>query len=175
MKYFFEFIIIGLFAMVVSRCCLSTYTYYKSTSDIYQERAISLAVSDFKRHRSFFSKNDVFEISKEMSDSTIVVSIKVADWALIPSKSDRAGMYSKVFPSQYITIGNKLFYWKDSTKAITQELLDLLDKHKLIDSTCMDQPQVMYSFNNDNEKGYIYTIDNKETHIVSKQKIKRFY
>lgn len=174
-KYVFEFLITALFVMVISRCSLPTHTYPNNTSDIYQECAISLAVSDFKKHRRLYSKHDVFEISKEISDSIIVVIIKVADWALIPSKFDKAGMYSRVFPSQYMIIGDKLFYWKDSTKVITQELLDLLDKHKLIDSTCMDQPHIIYSFNNDNEKGYVYIIDKKETRIVSKKRITGFY
>ena len=174
-KSFIQIAITGFFALVVSRCILPTYTSYNNASDIDQEKAIFLAVSDFKKNRRLYSKNDVFEISKDISDSIIVVIIKVADWGLVPSKYDKAGMYSRIFPSQFIEIENKLFYWKDSTKAISQDLLDLLDKHKRIDSTCMDQPYVMHSLNNDGEQGYVYFIDKKRNSIVSKQRFKGFH
>jgi hypothetical protein len=97
--------------------------------------AIQIAVKDFLHAGKLIKEDSVFDISiTNTSDDVLGVSIFGSTNKLLPTSKNIVGTSYKGFPTNYIEEGNKLFYWYDSTKNITADLIAELSRYKLIDS-----------------------------------------
>lgn len=131
-------------------CCFSQ----EKKTDV----AIQIAVKDFLHYRKLIKQDNVFSIRiTNVNDNILGVSITGTTNKLLPTPETKIGTSKKGFPTMYIIEGNKLFYWYDSTKNITTDLIAELSRYKHIDSINVSGFVGIPSFNRDDrQKGVDY-------------------
>jgi len=98
------------------------------------ENAIENSIIDFSHTSKLWKKNMVFSIKVTDLDEKIIVAIVAADdYDIYPRKENKIGTFDSIFPTKYVVKNNKLFYWNDSTQAITQDIISVLEKYNKID------------------------------------------
>ncbi len=122
------------------------------------DAAVHNAVLDFVNTSRWCKRDSVFIVyfPDTQSDSTIMVTIKVADEDALPSSNTRIGSYDPFFPTSFIEKKGNLFYWNDSSQTVSKELFEVLEKYNNIDYRYSDLPKIVGGVVNDNEAGTIY-------------------
>lgn len=127
-----------LFILFTSLICASC-VQWKSmiVSNGGQQQAIENAITDFVHSCSLFKQDSIFSVTMEDWGDVIVVGISgVIDenklythsHIYVGAEADSIGF----FPSQFLVVNEKLFYWHDPKQKITQELFDVLYKYDRI-------------------------------------------
>ena len=94
---------------------------------------IEIAINHFTK-TALFKKDSVFPISLQISKSLnrrIVTIIPWSEKKILVTKNVYVGSRGYA-PSRFIISNNKLFYWRDSTAALTQEALDVFRRFHLL-------------------------------------------
>lgn len=123
----FKIIIITVSVFLIEDCAVNkwrdTLTQTGSTND-----AINNAVKDFANTSKLCKKDSVFEVSLDsISDDIFRIVISVNDCDIYPTSKDTVGAYDPLFPTNYVVINEKLFYWNAPARTISQEILDIIE------------------------------------------------
>ncbi len=102
--------------------------------------AIHNAIIDFVNTNRLSKKDSIFYVILFDKDTTIwgVEIIGSDGEKLYPTPENKIGTNYPYFPTDYFEYKGKLFYWYDSTKYVTEELIKVLSKYDLIDSLNVD-------------------------------------
>lgn len=138
--------------------------------------AITNAILDFVNTSKWSKKDSVFMvfISDQLSDSVIMVKIKVADDDARPSLNTRIGSYDPFFPTSFIEMEEKLFYWNDPSQTVSKDLFEVLEKYNNIDYRYSDLPEIVGGVVNDNEAGTVYLFCKEDLTKYQKKDISSF-
>lgn len=97
--------------------------------------AIHNVIADFSHKSSLYRKNKVFSISiQEINEEKIVIGILPTRDKFLPMPEDTIGNNRGYIPTNFAEKDDKLFYWTDSTRILTKEVINILSKFDLIDS-----------------------------------------
>ncbi|HTD42290.1 MAG TPA: hypothetical protein VK671_16785 [Mucilaginibacter sp.] len=100
-----------------------------------QKDAIQNAITDFLKTDPLSKRDTVFSVRLEnIGDTILGVSILGYPDKLLPSSRNKIGTNYPNFPTNYVERNGKLFYWYDSDKSITEEIITVLNKYHKIDS-----------------------------------------
>lgn len=163
MKIFKGFLLSSL--ILITSCSVSVHTNKKMNEDKIIE-AIGIAIQDFIYREDYEDLADVFEIRILDTSKYIKFSIIPADDEIHLTKSIKPGVYSKSFPTRYIEVLGTLFFWNDSSKVITEDILHILNKYKWIDSTYVNYDVYIGGTINESPKGCIYTVSPYTMRII---------
>ena len=98
---------------------------------------IHIAINDFIRSpkpKNFWGKKTIYIHMHDVNDSIVgFILLHTENKELIKEGENIVGTYQTYFPTDYLEKGNKLFYWNDSTKAVTQEILDKLYQYNILE------------------------------------------
>ncbi len=99
-----------------------------------QDDAIKNAIYDFSH--SYKNKADsVFYIyTKNINQEVLGVNIFATYDKVLVSTEDSIKFSYRGFPTGYFENEGKLFYWHDSTRTVTNDLISALEKYNLIDT-----------------------------------------
>lgn len=93
------------------------------------------AIIDFAYTMDLY-KGDQFVIVRNREDSNDIYTFSLlSDFQIAALTKDTIGASSEYFPNRYIEVNNKLFLWVDKNAKITKEIVDILQKNNIIDST----------------------------------------
>lgn len=119
--------------------------------------AVNNAIIDFVHTSKISKKDSVFNVTvTDINEEKITITIGVADDVIYPNMKNIIGAYDNVFPTRYIVINDKLFYWNDTTQVITQEVFFILEKYNHIDYRWKEYPVIVGGVHNDRFKGVVY-------------------
>ena len=120
-------------------------------------------IIDFIHTAKLAKNNSVFNVSLiDIDQDILMIGITIPSDVIHPSCKNKVGTYDDVFPTQFIIKENKLFYWNDSTVAITQEIIDVLKRYNHIDFSWVDLPyEMIYVVHDDGIEGIVYFICKK--------------
>jgi len=98
--------------------------------------AVIIAINDFVDQCKESKKSNLFSIYLIDIDEEIVgIIFAKSDYPYLPTSATKIGTNDdKSFPTRYIRKEGKIFFWHDPQSFITQEIVDLLNEHNLIDS-----------------------------------------
>lgn len=101
-----------------------------------ESEAIEIAINDFLKKCNLRKDDKVFSVTvyNENPDYLGIIIFGVSWEKLFATPKIKIGEKT-TFPSRYIEKKGKLFYWDDSTKVLTKEMIDALARYKHIDST----------------------------------------
>jgi hypothetical protein len=100
-----------------------------------QNEAIHNAVVDFLHTDKLSKKDSVFSIRIiAINNHLLGMAIIGRRERISPTEKNRIGTNESYFPTRYLDIDGKLFYWYDSTHTVNKELIDALSKYKFLDS-----------------------------------------
>lgn len=103
------------------------------------EDAIKNAINDYLNSSSLRKHNSVFSVRLlNFKEEILGISIYGASEKLHVVKDGDTFKYSGL-PSNFIERGGKLFYWYDSTKTISPELINVLKKFNHIDTIILNE------------------------------------
>lgn len=92
-------------------------------------------IADFSHKSSLYRKNKVFSISiQEINEEKIVIGILPTEDKFLPMPEDTIGNKRNYIPTNFFVKEGKLFYWNDSNKSLSEEIVNLLHQFNLIDS-----------------------------------------
>lgn len=126
-RYFLLFILSFLFIGCSSwKGGLTAYGNY--------EVAINNAIIDYLNTSGLNKEFNTFHIIKSSNESIIGISINgdTNKWQLGDIK---IGDNRKYFPSRFKEVDGKLFYWSDSTVAVSDHIIHIMKKYNVIDTT----------------------------------------
>ena len=149
----------------ITSCSVSVLTN-KKTQDIKIIEAIYIAIQDFLDREDYEDLADVFEIRLLDTSKYIKFSIIPADDEIHLTKSIKPGVYSKSCPTHYIEMYGRLFIWNDPSRVITEDILQILNKYKWIDSTYVNYDVYIGGTINESPKGCIYTVSPYTMRII---------
>ncbi|NUY82748.1 hypothetical protein HUK80_17730 [Flavobacterium sp. MAH-1] len=109
--------------------------------------AIKFAISDFIQNKEFKKSEKVFSLNSRVFDNVIGISILANQEKLLISPSNKIGYVSLYFPSRFIERDGRLFYWSDSTSVLTEDMVKILSKYKVIDSSNINDVNVLPMMN----------------------------
>jgi hypothetical protein len=101
--------------------------------------------------------------SDQLSDSAIMVTINT-----------RIGSYDPFFPTSFIEVEGKLFYWNDPSQTVSKDLFEVLEKYNNIDYRYSDLPEIVGGVVNDNEAGTVYLFCKEDLRKYQKKDISSF-
>lgn len=138
--------------------------------------AVANAVMDFVNTSKWCKRDSVFmvDFSDQQLENAIMVTIKVADEDAFPSSNTRIGSYDPFFPTSFIEMKGKLFYWNDSSQTVSKELFEILEKYNNIDYRYSDLPEIVGGVVNENEEGTIYLFYKEDLTKYKKRDIAYF-
>jgi hypothetical protein len=97
--------------------------------------AVQNAIHDFLNTVKFNKKDRVFAVSiKDINDEILGVSISRDVNTLLVITEDSVEFSYHGFPTRYFEQGGKLFYWDDSTKNVTDDLIATFTRYDLVDT-----------------------------------------
>ena len=106
---------------------------------------------DFSNTSRYYKKDSVFSISfYDINQETIAVTILPYYNSLVLYPNDSIGQKSKSFPTHFIEMDNKLFYWYDFDEILKQSTIDKLIEYNIVyfansndfeipENTCIDE------------------------------------
>lgn len=101
-----------------------------------ENEAIEIAINDFLKSCYLRKYDNVFfVILYNENPNYLGVTIYGVDWEKIFVTPNTKIGEKSTFPTRYIEKGGKLFYWDDSTKVLTAEMVSVLSRYDHIDST----------------------------------------
>jgi len=125
--------LIIIFILCFSISCSSWKENIQQTGD--ENVAIHNVITDFTHKSSLYKKNNVFYISvNEIKSEKIIITVFPTQDKFLPEPEDTIGNNRGYLPTNFIEQGRKLFYWDDSTKVLTKEVVEILNTYNLIDS-----------------------------------------
>lgn len=131
---YYIFFIITLF--IIHSC--STWKKSLSTNgDI--DVAINNSITDFINTSKLFNTDSVFVINIIDQEDFYIIGIGGAVNKVYPYIRDTIGAKNDLFPTKYMVIEEKLFYWNDPDQGITQEIIDILSQYDAIDLAWRDR------------------------------------
>ena len=154
--------------------CYSQEKYIPQSTN-FAEFAIYEAITDFADNCRLFKQDSVFNVHVE--DTSRYVTLQrhqgILKWVCdsvytnilvieILGKRDKIGYYPNAvvgskgkLPSKYVIVKGKLFYWRDRDYPLTEEMLSVLKKYKVLTDMIYDGMLPEYSIN-DAQKGASY-------------------
>ncbi len=105
-----------------------------------KDQVIDNVIADYYFTNKRDIKNyDVFSISDRTEDQELVYQINIIPQENVYSitKEDSIGSFPKNFPTNYKYYKNKLFVWDDDRKPLTSDIINVLDKHDILDSVSL--------------------------------------
>ena len=104
-----------------------------------EKDAIQNAIYDFLNSGKFSNKDSVYNISiKDYNKQAWIISVYGSTNKLLISTVDSVNYNYSALAVDYRKIEGKLFYWYDSTKEVTPELLNTLIDYNMIDTTILN-------------------------------------
>lgn len=101
--------------------------------------AIQNAIKDFVNTSRLYNADSVFRVDfTEINDMIFGVTIMDATNKLYPTKNNKVGSNLPDFPTNFLVLNSKLFYWYDSTKSINNDIILILSEYNQIDSINVD-------------------------------------
>jgi hypothetical protein len=131
---YYIFFIIALFIM--PSC--STWKKSLSTSGSI-DVAINNSITDFINTSKLFKADSIFVIDITDQEDLYIIGIGGAVNKVYPYIRDTIGAKNDLFPTKYMVIEEKLFYWNDPDQGITQEIIDILSQYDAIDLAWRDR------------------------------------
>lgn len=185
MKNDFKNIILTIM-LIVMLCKCSSYkrTFYAGDGGI--ERGRMNAITDFvftyKTPRYYLKERkgkpfNVFWISNQVHDQYIFAIFPYSQGYLSLKVQDSLGKVPvSNFPNNYIIKGEKLFLWKDSLTPLNKEILNVIKKYGILDST--DVKKKLGVLSDDFEDTRMVIIDHRDKggwhYYVCKKNIEKF-
>lgn len=100
-----------------------------------QNTAINNAIYDFLYSGKLSKRDSVFYVyTKNISQEVIGVNILGTYDKVLVSTEDSISFSYSGFPTGYFENKGKLFYWHDSTKTVTDDLISTFTKYNLVDT-----------------------------------------
>ncbi len=100
---------------------------------------IKNAITDFLHSGKFNKRDTVFSVYLlNINENILGISISEESNKIAVITENNINYNYKAFPTNYIEENGKLFYWKDSTKAISTELVNKLYKMNRIDTAIIN-------------------------------------
>lgn len=116
-----------------STSCSSWKDNLHKTGD--ENNAIQNVISDFTQTSYLYKQHKVFSISlQEINQTKIVIGILPTEDKFLPMPEDTIGNKRNYIPTNFFVKEGKLFYWNDSNKSLSEEIVNLLHQFNLIDS-----------------------------------------
>ncbi|MEJ7609949.1 MAG: hypothetical protein WKF88_02090 [Ferruginibacter sp.] len=138
-----------------------------STNKIYyvnnrESDPIKIAIIDFLDYRKFRTDDTVFIITvKNIRESILGINIFAEKNKVAVISSDEKSYSYSSFPNNFIETNGKLFYWKDSTKQKSLELIAKLAKMDRIDTAIVGK-YLPNRIIDDSQKGVNYYFCNSD-------------
>lgn len=101
--------------------------------------AINNSIIDFINTSKLFKTDSIFVINITDQEDLYIIGIGGAVNKVYPYIRDTIGAKSDLFPTKYMVIEEKLFYWNDPDQGITQEIIDILSQYDAIDLAWRDR------------------------------------
>lgn len=122
--------------------------------------AIENCITDFLNTSKLIKSDSIFSVSLvENNQDILIVGIAVPSDIIRPSYKNKVGTYNDLFPTKFLIKENILFYWNDSTVAISQEILNTLERYNHIDFSRTElQYEMITGVHDDGVKGMVYYI-----------------
>jgi hypothetical protein len=118
--------------------------------------AINNTIADFLHTTKQRKTDTIFGIKITNINEKIVIGIGKADNKIYPRKENEIGTFDKVFPTRYTIKNGLLFYWSDTTQAITQEIISVLEEYNHIVFNWQDEYNLPPLVINDEAEGFVY-------------------
>lgn len=100
-----------------------------------ENNIIHNVITDFTHTSSLYRKNKVFHVSiRDIKNDIIVIGVFPSLSKFLPEPEDTIGNEKGYIPTNFVEQDGKLFYWRDSTKVLTKEVVEVFNKFNLIDS-----------------------------------------
>ena len=120
--------------------CLTFNSCSSWKKELKKERSLNAAihnvVMDFYNTSLLFKNHSVFSIRiSELNYNKLVIQVSPDQNKFLPEPLDTIGSFRGYLPTDYLIIEEKLFYWNDSTKILSKEIVNVLNKYNRIDST----------------------------------------
>lgn len=148
-----------LISLLFVNCAVSKWTETQvATGGL--ENAIENSITDFIHTSKLVKTDSIFDVSViDTNQNMLIVGIARPSDLIRPSYKNKVGTYDNVFPTRYLTKDGKLFYWSDSTRVITQEIIDILKRYDHIDFSWAELPyEMIHGVNDDGVEGMVYYI-----------------
>src|SRR5690606_37537817 len=123
------FLSIGIIFSIIS--CASWKTHLKKEGDY--EVAVKNAIIDYMNTSQLNKHFNIYHIFIVSHESSLGVSINgdTSKWQI---GNVQVGEKRKHFPSRFEIMDGKLFYWSDSTVAVSREMVDIMKKFDILDT-----------------------------------------
>jgi hypothetical protein len=126
-KYLIIFPLLVLVSCNATRKSIQAYSGEK-------KQAARIAIADFLNTSQLSYPDNVFMLTfmdiKEGILGVDIYGVTTKEWAV----KDGDAITTNGFPTNYIEQNDKLFYWEDSTKSVSQEMITMLKKYNWIDT-----------------------------------------
>jgi hypothetical protein len=104
-----------------------------------RDDAIQNAIYDFLQSSKLSKEDSVFNIStQDYNEQLLAISIYGSTNKLLISTEDSVKYDYSGLAIDYKEMDGKLFYWYDSTKEVTTEIINTLTKYNMIDTTILN-------------------------------------
>jgi hypothetical protein len=104
-----------------------------------QNDAIQNAIYDFLNSGNLSKEDSVFNISiKDYNEQVLAISIYGSTNKLLISTENSINYDYSGLAVDYRKMEGKLFYWYDSTKEVTPEIINTLTEYNMIDTTILN-------------------------------------
>ena len=104
-----------------------------------QNDAIKRAIHDFLKSRKLSEVDSIFSIYIEnINEDILGISIGASDNSILVFTEDCIEYSYQGFPTMYYEENGKLFYWDDSTKYVSNEIINDLTRYNHIDTIIMN-------------------------------------
>lgn len=171
--------LLSILLIALGSCVTPKWKYaLVSTGNI--DDAIENSITDFLHSSKLIKTDTVFNVLIENNDSEVLIISIIRPSDLIrPGFKNKVGTYDNIFPTKYRIKENKLFYWNDSTQAISQHIIDALIQYEHIDFSWSELPyEVINGVHDDGVEGLVYYICKNNFRNYKKTKtsnITRYY
>lgn len=131
MKYKITYIILYLFFSC------STYKRDLIIGKGTKNQAIDNVIADYYHtNKKEVKKYSVFGLSDRTEDNKLVYHITISpeENFHIATKEDTIGSFPEHFPTNYKYYKDKLFVWNDAEKPLNNDVINVLNKHNILDS-----------------------------------------
>ena len=101
--------------------------------------AIRNAIKDYT-HSAKKSKTDTvyYVFAEDVTNDVIGVNIYGTNNKICVVTEDSINYSYHAFPSDFTEVDKNLYYWHDSTKTVTNEIISILNDYNLIDTTILN-------------------------------------
>lgn len=95
---------------------------------------IRIATTDFIKNSKLRKNSNIFSLEVLIdNDSILGIRISPSPYKISITEVVKIDSYSDYFPTDYEERAGKLFYWNDSSRVVTSEILDVLERYNHID------------------------------------------